>query len=96
MFAQPQLSGVVEYVVDDISTRLVDDVVGLPIISSIDVEIMPQKVVLQCSSGTKLADGENIGFHMVHNSADAFVFSLGVVVGFEALCVTAIVVAIIQ
>ena len=82
--------------VDDIAARVVDDVVGLPIIGPVDVEVVPQKVVLQRSSGAKLADGEDIRFHIADDGANAFVLALCVVVGLEAVGETTVVVAVIQ
>jgi hypothetical protein len=46
--------------------------------------------------GTKLADGEDVGLHIVDDGANAFVFALRVVVGLEAISISTIIVAVIQ
>ena len=51
---------------------------------------------MQGGSGAKLADGEDVGLHIIDKSTDALVLALCVVVGFVAVGKAALVVAIIQ
>ena len=82
--------------VDDVLSSVVDDVVRLPIVGSVDVEVVSEEVVLQGGRGAKFTDGEDVGFHVIHDGAYAFVLALGVVVGLIAVGKAAVVVAIIQ
>ena len=82
--------------VDDIAARIVDDVVRLPIVGNVDIEIVSEEVVLQGGRGPKFADGENVRLHIIHDGADAFVLVLGIVIGLVAVGETTLVVAIIQ
>lgn len=82
--------------VDNAATGVVDDVVCLPVIHAIDIQVVSQEIVLKLLCFTKLANGEDVGLHIVHQGADAFVLALRVVVGLKAVGKTALVVAIIQ
>ena len=82
--------------VDDVATCVVDDIVGLPVVYAVEIQIVTEKIVQQLLRGTKLAYREDVGLHIVQEGADAFVFPLGVVVGLVAIGKAAIVVTIIQ
>ena len=94
VLAQPHLARVVEDMVDDALSGVVDDVVGFPIVGTIDVEVVPEEVVLQGCRGTKLADGEDVGLHVIQDGTDALILVLRVVVGFVAVGEAAVVVVL--
>ena len=96
MLFQAHLARVIKDMVDDVAVCIIDNVVRLPIIGPVDIEVMAQKISLKGLCGTKLTNGEDVGFHIIHDSADAFVLALRVVVGFKAVGKTTLMVAIIQ
>lgn len=96
MAFQYQFSRVVEDMVDDAAIGVVDDVVCPPVIHAIDIQVVSQEIVLQLLCLAKLANGEDVGLHIVHQGADTFVFALRVVVRLVTVGVTATVVAVLQ
>ena len=82
--------------VDDVAACVVDDIVGLPVVCTVDIQIVTKKIVQQLLCGTKLTNGKDIGLHIVQEGADTFVFPLGVVVGLVTIGEAALVVAVLQ
>ena len=46
--------------VDDAATGIVDDVVCLPVIHAIDIQVVSQEIVLKLLCFTKLANGDGL------------------------------------
>jgi hypothetical protein len=82
--------------IDNVAACVIDDVVRLPIAGPVDVEVVTQEIVLLLLCSAKLADGEDVGLHIVDEGTNTFVLALRVVVGLIAVGITAVVIAIIQ
>ena len=81
--------------VDDVAVSIVQDIIRFPVVYTIDVEIMPQKIVMELLGGAKLANGKDIRLHEIQNGSDALILTLGVVGGLLTTAI-ALVIAILQ
>ena len=78
MFLQFHFTGIVENMINDIAMGVINDIVGFPIIDvGVGVEVVPHEIVQQGLGGTELAHGQDVGFHIIHQDADALVLALG-------------------
>ena len=96
MALQTHLARVEKDMVDDVAVGVVEAVVRLPPVHTVDVQVVAQEVVLQGVSGAKFVDGQNVRLYIIQYSADAFVLELCVVVGLEARGETAVVIAVFE